>query len=133
MTFLLIFALLKRDTIHIVSSRNFRMKLLDSNYPVIVIIGGTKDKNYQNPAFLQWVKTHIDGSFFALPRKVIFISDDDNVPSSFSGNYNHIVVQNASGEIYFDIPQDTIKTSPISKKERTKSKMPFKKEYIVIR
>jgi ComEC/Rec2-related protein len=129
-TLSLLWALLKKDAIYTVSYRNFRMKLLDGAYPVVVILGGAQTGNYYNPAFLRWVKTHADGSVWSAPRKAIFISDGNYVPSSFSKNFNHIVVLNASGEVYFDTPQDTAETSAISLKEKSRGKTPFKKEYI---
>jgi len=123
--------LLKKDAIYTVSSRNFRMKLLDGAEPVVVILGDAQTGNYYKPAFIRWVRTHTNGSFWTAPRKAVFISDDNYIPSSFSKNFNHNVLSNASGEIYFDTPQDTIKTSAISPKEKRRGKMPFKKEYVL--
>jgi len=129
-TLSLLWCLLKKDSIYTVSSRNFRMKLFDGAYPVVVILGGAQSGDYYNPAFLRWVKTHTDGSLWFAPRKAIFINDGNYVPSSFSKNFNHIVISNASGEMYFDTPQDTIKTSAISPKEKGRGKISFVREYI---
>jgi len=131
-TFSLLSDLLKKDAIYTVSSRNFRMKLLDDAHPVVVILGGAQSGNYYKPAFLRWVRTHTDGyPFWTAPCKATLISDGSYIPSSFSKNFNHTILSNASGEIYFDSPQDTVKTSAISPKEKRRGKMPFAKEYVI--
>ena len=122
-TAFLCFDLYKKDAIYTISSQNFRMKLFDSNYPIAVVLGSAQTKNYYNPSFLRWIKVRSSG------KKPILISDDSYIPQDFRKNFTHIILRNTTGEIYFDISADVIKTPPISADEKKRRKIDFAKKY----
>ncbi|MDR0305108.1 MAG: ComEC/Rec2 family competence protein [Chitinispirillales bacterium] len=126
---LLISDLCKKDTIYTVSSQNFRMKLLDSNNPVLVILGAAQTKNYYNPSFLRWTKTHLGSRFFSVKSKPVLISDNSYIPQKLSENFTHIILRNTTGKVYFDTYADTIKTTPFSAEETKIRKINIVKKY----
>lgn len=119
---ILIFNLLKKDTIFTISSQNFRMKVLScKNNSTAVILGNAQTKLYYNPKFLRFLKTNLNNG--------TIITDESYIPAEFLKNYKHTIIKNTTGEIKFDCEDEKYKTEKIAPEEKKQRRVGTKKIY----
>jgi hypothetical protein len=118
-TAILLFELLKRDAVYTISSQNFRMKVYEGKNSVAVILGDAQTRNYYNPAFRRWLKNRLGD-----PSRATVYTDGSYIPQEVFENYTHIILENTTGEIRFEMEDDEQKTALIDPKEKKRRRMP---------